>query len=166
MIIFGRLLPRKASPLSAVTPAPDALPTVVLDSNVVLDWLLFRDPAAAALGRAIRNQAVRWHATAAMRHELEHVLTRDRFEGWQGSARDVLDGWDRWAQVLPEPAPPLVVPLRCTDPDDQKFIDLALHVRPALLISRDKAVLRLAKRARALSVRILAPSAWTIDPPA
>lgn len=140
---------------------PDGgVPSVVLDSNVVLDWLLFRDPTAAALGAAIRAQAVRWLATPAMRGELEHVLTRHGFAGRQGSARDVLDGWDRWAQPLAEPPPPPRTSLRCTDPDDQKFIDLALHCRPALLISRDKAVLRLARRARAMSVLIVAPSAW------
>lgn len=146
------------------TPPPDGLPTVILDSNVVLDWLLFRDPAAAALGTAIRGRAVRWIATTAMRNELEHVLTRSQFDGQQGSAHDVLDAWDRWAHALAEPTLPLGSALRCTDPDDQKFIDLALHCRPALLVSRDKAVLRLARRARALSVQIIAPSAWPFDP--
>lgn len=151
--------------MTSATLPPEDVPSVVLDSNVVLDWLLFRDPTVAALGTAIRARALRWRATAAMRNELEHVLTRDRFEGWPGSARDVLDGWDRWAEALAEPAGPLATPLRCSDPDDQKFVDLALHCRPALLISRDKAVLRLARPARALSVLILAPSAWPVDPP-
>jgi len=151
--------------MTSQMPLPDDRPSVVLDSNVVLDWLLFRDPVAAPLGRAIHDDAVRWLATAAMRHELEHVLTRERFDRWQGSVRDVLDGWDRWAMPLSAPA---VAPgaLRCSDPDDQKFIDLALHCRPARLISRDKAVLRLARRARAMSVLILPPSAWRIEMPA
>ena len=49
--------------------------------------------------------------------------------------------------MLPErqetPAPACAV--RCGDPDDQPFIDLALLHR-ALLLSKDKAVLRLRRR--------------------
>lgn len=152
--------------MTSTTPAPEGPPTVVLDSNVVLDWLLFRDPTAAALGAAIRAGSVHWFATLAMRNELEHVLTRPHFDGRPGSTQDVLVGWDRWAHPLAEPVGSPTGPLRCSDPDDQKFIDLALHCRPALLISRDKAVLRLARRARAMSVLILPPTAWGAATPA
>jgi predicted nucleic acid-binding protein len=41
----------------------------------------------------------------------------------------------------------------CKDPDDQKFIDLAV-VHKALLISKDKQVLRLTNRLARLSVRV------------
>lgn len=136
---------------------------VVLDSNVVLDWLLFRDPSVQGLGGAITSRAVRWCATSAMRNELEHVLTLNSFQGSAGSARDVLTGWDRWAEPVAPPTVPLSFPLRCTDPDDQKFIDLALACRPAWLLSRDKALLRLARRARAQGVEILQPSAFSLE---
>lgn len=136
------------------------VPSVVLDSNVVLDWLLFGDPCAHALAEAVRSGSVRWLATEAMREELEHVLTRSNFAGRPGSAQDVLAGWDRWTARLPAPTSPPSTPLRCTDPDDQKFLDLALHCRPTVLLSRDKAVLRLARRARAWSVAILSPQDW------
>ena len=41
--------------------------------------------------------------------------------------------------------------MRCKDPDDQRFIDLALAHRAGLL-SKDQAVLCMAKRMRALGV--------------
>ena len=48
--------------------------------------------------------------------------------------------------------------LRCTDPDDQKFVDLALALAPACLISRDRAVLKLARRAALRAVLIRPPA--------
>ena len=50
---------------------------------------------------------------------------------------------------------------RCTDPDDQKFIDLALSLPGATLLSRDRAVLKLARRARPLGMTIVTPQAWS-----
>jgi len=42
---------------------------------------------------------------------------------------------------------------RCRDPDDQKFIDLALHLK-ALLLSKDRQVLRLRRALAERSVTV------------
>ncbi|WP_420891031.1 PIN domain-containing protein, partial [Melaminivora alkalimesophila] len=47
---------------------------VVLDNNIVLDLLLFADPAAAALRGLLAAGRLRWIATQAMRDELACVL--------------------------------------------------------------------------------------------
>jgi predicted nucleic acid-binding protein len=47
--------------------------------------------------------------------------------------------------------------LRCRDADDQVFIDLALVHRARWLLTRDKALLALARRARPLGTEILRP---------
>jgi predicted nucleic acid-binding protein len=52
----------------------------------------------------------------------------------------------------------------CRDPDDQKFIDLALAAKAQWLVSRDKALLALAKRAKARGLLIVKPEAWTLTP--
>jgi predicted nucleic acid-binding protein len=138
------------------------MPTIVLDSNVVLDWLVFRDPSSRAIEAAIRSSRVRWIATSAMRDELEHVLTRVDFSGWNTVPGQILDVWERW--VCRVDSPPAIAPparLRCTDPDDQKFIDLALHAGAAALLSRDRAVLKLARRARPLGLAITTAAGWT-----
>ena len=54
----------------------------------------------------------------------------------------------------------LRTPCRCTDPDDQKFIDLALHSGAQWLLSRDRAVLKLAREARQRGLAIVAPHVW------
>ncbi len=50
--------------------------------------------------------------------------------------------------------------LRCSDPDDQQFIDLAIAHRAHALLTRDRAVLRLAARARHFGVLIATPEVW------
>jgi uncharacterized protein len=154
------------------TPPPtiQAQPLLVLDTNVVLDWLVFRDRGCDALGETLTRGLAQWIATQAMRDELEHVLTRGSLDAWapDGAALGVTiwAWWDKWAQLVdtpPQPQsqqqPPLELP-RCTDPDDQKFIDLGLHIGASALLSRDRAVLRCARSARALGLEIMTPHAW------
>ena len=138
---------------------------MVLDTNVVLDWLFFGDASAKALDTTLRSGALRWVSTAAMRLEAEHVLTRKPFSSGPEAVTAVLAAWDRWA-VMVEPAPAATGPAgHCTDPDDQKFIDLALHLgAPTQLISRDRAVLRLARVAARQGVRIVSLADWAAAP--
>ncbi len=134
----------------------------MLDSNVVLDWLVFRDPSSAPVGAAIASGRLRWIATPSMRNELEHVLTRVEFSAWAAEPVRILAAWDRWARIVEAPLPTLLPLLRCTDPDDQKFIDLALEARATALLSRDRAVLKLAGRARRLGLAITTAAGWPV----
>ncbi len=119
---------------------------VVIDSNVALDLLVFGDAAAQPLRAALDGKDAHWIATAAMRAELERVLDypklapRVAFHGLDRAA--VLARFDALAQIHAD-APR--APLRCQDPDDQIFIDLAV-AHGAALLSKDRQVLRLARR--------------------
>jgi predicted nucleic acid-binding protein len=148
-------------PILAMT-AP--APILVLDTNVVLDWLVFADAGCAAVSQAIVAGKARWFATEPMRIELQQVLTRNELGGRQLDIPAVLAAWDRLAQVVP-PAPPAAQPgWQCDDPDDQMFVELALHHRAAALLTRDRALLRLARRARELGIEIVPANRW--KPPA
>ena len=139
-----------------------AVDTIVLDTNVVLDWLVFKDPSAHTLGVAIAQGRVRWVATAAMRGEMLDVLQRGLAAERGASIVEALTNWD--ACVVPCDAPgaqPAATALCCTDPDDQMFIDLALQLGGCTLLSRDRAVLKLARRARSFGLDILTPERWT-----
>jgi len=132
-------------------------PTLLIDTNVLLDWLVFRDPRVARLAQAVTAGAVRWIVSQPMLDELEHVLTRDEIVLWkpdQHAIAEVLTRLPVRVDGVATPAQPL---LRCADPDDQKFLDLALHERAQGLISRDKALLRLARKALPLGLRIVTP---------
>jgi predicted nucleic acid-binding protein len=136
----------------------NATPVIVLDTNVVLDCLVFRDPGCAALVEWLSAGRLRWLASPAMRDELAHVLARGHLAAWQPDPTALFATWDRWASPAAEGAPSR---LHCTDPDDQKFIDAALTHRARWLLSRDRAVLKLARAARATGLAILTPLAWT-----
>jgi predicted nucleic acid-binding protein len=61
---------------------------------------------------------------------------------------------------VPAAAPAPGAPIRCTDPDDQKFIDLAAAHPGALLLSRDRAVLKLGAKLARLGVQVTTPARW------
>ncbi len=125
---------------------------LVLDTNIVLDLLVFADPQAQALSDALAQGRLHWLATAEMREELARVLAypklAERVAFHRGAAAEVLGAFDRHARLV-EVAPKASV--TCGDPDDQKFIDLAVAHRCTLL-SKDREVLRMRKRLARLEV--------------
>jgi predicted nucleic acid-binding protein len=136
---------------------------VVLDTNVVLDWLVFCAPRVAALVNALAAGTLRAVATPAMRAELAHMLASRSLQRWAPDAGAALQAYDRSVQLLADdvvqgPGPPGRP--RCTDADDQVFIDLALAARAQWLLSHDRALLRLSRRLRVHGVAVLTPMAW------
>jgi putative PIN family toxin of toxin-antitoxin system len=125
---------------------------LVLDTNIVLDVLVFGDPAARPLSERLRDGSLRWLATPAMREELARVLAYPklavRVAFHRGDAASVLADFDRHATIVDAPTK---APVTCGDPDDQKFIDLAVAHRCPLL-SKDYEVLRMKKRLAQLQV--------------
>lgn len=134
---------------------------LVIDTNVVLDWLAFRHPVGALLEEAMTSGQCRWLCTHAMRDELAHVVARESLERWAIDADTVLAVFDALGLDVGTP-PPLCAAerLRCSDPDDQQFIDLAIARRAHALLTRDRAVLRLASRARGFGIVIATPEVW------
>jgi uncharacterized protein len=148
-----------STPNSSCEQSLTPVPMIVLDTNVVLDWLLFADPGVRALATAIEQGRLRWIATAAMRGEFAHVLGRGLAAAHGAEAAGFNLTWEQFCVEHPS-APPAAAPLRCTDADDQKFLDLALAAGARWLVSRDRALLKLRPKAAALGLAILAPSQW------
>lgn len=145
--------------------APQSLETlpwrVVLDTNVVLDLLVFADPRARPLSDALQAGRLSAITSNATLFELTDVLARPFLAPWGVPAESVLATLQRWGQCIGDiPAPPAPPSPRCRDGDDQKFVDLALATQARWLISHDRAVLALAKRARQRGLHILTPQAW------
>ena len=126
----------------------------VLDTNIVLDLLVFEDLATAPLSEQLAQPGSRWIATPAMRDELARVLTypqiAKRLSTHALSAPDVLTAFDQRTHT--ESVAPRA-PCVCKDADDQKFIDLAVTHR-AVLVSKDDQVLRMVRRMAPLGVLV------------
>jgi putative PIN family toxin of toxin-antitoxin system len=130
---------------STRTPKASSQPWVI-DTNIVLDLWLFEDPATVPLRDALQSGRISHLATSSMRDELARVLTYPhiikRMARANLQAQDILNRFDQH-HVPAEPA--LKAPCTCKDPDDQKFIDLAVaHAVP--LLSKDAAILCMKKR--------------------
>jgi predicted nucleic acid-binding protein len=135
-------------------------PAVVLDTNVVLDWLVFRNTEGQALFEAIERRELRWLVTAAMREELLHVLGRGVAASHSPDLPRIDESWRLLSETIRPPEPQGEANrLRCTDTDDQKFVDLAV-AEARWLVSRDRAVLKLARRAGRLGLQVIPPGRW------
>jgi putative PIN family toxin of toxin-antitoxin system len=137
-----------------VAEVPDTADMLVLDTNIALDLFVFQDAATEALRQTVERADGAWIATAAMREELVRVLAYPqiarRLTAQTRPAQDVLDAFDRCTRLVAE-APKAAY--TCKDPDDQKFIDLAAAHR-ATLVSKDDAVLCMAKRLARVGVQV------------
>jgi putative PIN family toxin of toxin-antitoxin system len=124
--------------------------TIVLDTNIVLDVFVFNDPASAPLKQALVNKEYQWIATPPMRDELQRVLAyphiATRLAFYKISASDVMVQFDKFVQLQAAAPKAGII---CKDPDDQKFIDLAVALKTTIL-SKDKAVLCMRKRLQSL----------------
>lgn len=132
------------------------VPRVVLDTNVVLDCWVFDDAAARPLKAALETAALRLMRSTATDAELEDVLVRPRFGLSADARRKLLAHWESHATLVDVDAP---APIRCADPADQKFLDLAFAAHAQVLFTKDKALLATAARARARQLTILEPGA-------
>ena len=152
-----------------MAPVAGSRRALVIDTNVVLDLLVFADASTAALPDLMSSGALCWIATAGMRSELARVLDypqiAPRVVSYGLTPGAVLERFDAAVQTV-EPAPRCGA--ICQDADDQPFIDLAA-AHSALLLSKDQAVLRLRKRLLAYGAEVataMAPVAPTNPAPA
>ena len=125
----------------------------MIDTNIWLDMLVFDDARTRRLAGLLQPPAqVQPLASDEMRAELVDVIARPQFALDDGRQASLLARYD--AIVLPAPVAP-DCRLPCRDPDDRKFLDLAIGRRAAWLLSRDRALLAARKIAwRRFAVRI------------
>ena len=152
------------APVDGKLPLTIAL-CAVLDTNVVLDWLVFANPDVRGLSLAIQAGHMRWLQCAAMRAELAHVLANARLGDRCVDAEQVLTLADRFAVAVEDPPSQSLTRLRCSDESDQIFIDLALRHQVRWLLTRDRALLRLARKVAPLGLLVQVPEAWRLPTP-
>jgi len=130
---------------------------LVLDTNVVLDMLVFDDPAVRPLTQALAAGELTAWVDRETLGELEWVLAFPSFKLGPPARQAVMDRYRGLVRLAPEqPSAPLPPLPRCRDRADQKFLVLAARADAAWLVSKDKRVLSMADR-RDLPFTILTP---------
>lgn len=127
---------------------------IVVDTNVLLDIMVFDDPRSRGLRTAIERRAVQCLRSRDTDAELAEVLARPRFALDAVMQRAHLDWWQQAAAPVERV---FAAPWQCRDPLDQKFLDLAATARANALVTKDKALLALARRARRDTLAIVLP---------
>ncbi|MFM9968091.1 MAG: putative toxin-antitoxin system toxin component, PIN family [Burkholderiales bacterium] len=128
---------------TAVEPALETF-KLVLDTNVVLDLLLFDDPRVRCLAEGIAATRLSVVTDAHCTEELRRVLRYANFALSDATQAALLHRYLGFAHDV-EGRPAATHHLRCSDPDDQKFLDLAWTTE-AHLLTRDNALLSIGKR--------------------
>jgi putative PIN family toxin of toxin-antitoxin system len=147
-------------------------PRVVLDSNVWIDILVFDDPHTRPIAAALAQGRLDVIIDARCLAELTRVLDYPQFARFaidKEAALAQVCGWTTMIAPAEDPpdgeAPPRPLP-KCRDRDDQKFLELAHRACATWLVSKDRELLRMAKRiARDFGFSIGLPDAFTASFP-
>ena len=143
--------------MAAMIPAPTR---IILDTNVCLDLFVFHDPRWAPLLAALESGAVQAVTRADCRDEYLIVLHYPHLPLDESTRPVAAARFDALVTVIDPPVSGVRLPV-CTDRDDQKFLELARDAAVDTLITKDKALLKLARKTeKAGMFRIMVPEAW------
>jgi len=137
---------------------------LVLDTNIWLDWLVFGDPGIAPLRAAFEEGRIEIFIDEACEAELARVLgyslqkkvldvakQQECMAECRRIARRIRPAQGKEAQAGLAALP------KCRDPDDQKLLEAAAAAGADVLVTKDTALLELARAVekRALTFRII-----------
>lgn len=132
---------------------------VVVDTNVLLALWLFRDPVVDPLRAALASGDVEAFRSRETDAEFTEVLARPGlFEVLEERQAALLGQWQACSALADVAG---AAPLTCRDPLDQKFLDLAFSVAAGWLVTRDRDLLKLARKARRHGLVIAGPERWS-----
>ena len=125
----------------------------MLDTNVILDLLVFKDPSTEPIRLMLDAKIVDAVRSEASMLELVDVIQRPIFKLSQQEQEMILQAWEGVTRLLENTAIESA-PFICRDLDDQIFLDMAYSIRPAVLFSKDLRVLELRASAKGHGVEI------------
>ena len=139
---------------------PASVQSIVVDTNVCLDLFVFHDPRWDALLQALERGEVQAVTRADCRDEYLVVLRYPHLPLDDERRLVAAQRFDALVRVVAPDSRPIRLPV-CSDRDDQKFLELARDAGAAVLITKDKALLKLGRKTlQAGLFRIMLPEAW------
>lgn len=141
-------------------------PRLVLDTNVCLDLFVFHDPRWANLLAGLRDKRLEAITQHSCREEWLAVLHYPRLPINDENRPVIIEAFDAIIRCENPTTSSMVKLPICSDPDDQQFMELARDAQATHLITKDKALLKCAKRVASSNLfQILAPEVFikTVD---
>lgn len=128
-------------------------PKVILDTNILLDLFYFKDKSVTYLYECIKTEQVQAFTCDAIWEEFAEVLARKPFNQ---TVEEINLIWSNYQHLLTWQAPQgNDSGIKCSDPDDQIFVELAVEIAPCFLITKDKDLLVLQKKLQKFQVQTL-----------
>ena len=147
---------------SAMSGGTKASLKLVLDTNVVIDWLVFDDPFMSPLRHGVRDGRIVVLTHPPAIDELKRVLAYPQLKLNSTRQNEIFARYLAATRIASMPTgfspTQLMMPggfPRCRDRDDEPFLALAFHAKADVLVSRDNAVFGLKSRAAKFGVNIL-----------
>ena len=135
---------------------------VVLDTNVVLDWLLFDHISVHALRDRIRDGRITVVTYPGAAAELRRVLGYRQFELDEVRQGELIARYHAQTKAVGDEERMRIERMelprgfpQCRDPDDNHFLALTFHAKADALVTKDKRVLKCRRRALAFGFTIL-----------
>ena len=128
---------------------------LILDTNILLDIFVFQDIKTQDLKQAMNDRQIAVFASQKTIAELADVIARPLFGLEPQQQNEILEQWQSISEFQDDASLPQA-PWTCADADDQIFLDLAFHLKPAILVSKDNELLKLASRAAKENILITA----------
>lgn len=126
---------------------------LVIDTNVLVSALVFKDSRHLALRAAWEERRVTPLLSIATYRELKRVLGYRMFAIDDDRIQEAIAAigpFIEWVDIDPEKTASLP---KCSDRDDQKFLDVALCGEAVALLTYDKALLKLRRKVHPFAVK-------------
>jgi len=126
----------------------------VLDTNVVLDILLFADKNTESIQKSLASGQLLALGHYDTLYEFADVISRSQFKLTESQIKEKLHAWIKLHWLIKEPLP---TEGYCKDHDDDKFFNLAHLCSAQYLISKDKKVLKAKGKAKRFGCIVIKP---------
>jgi putative PIN family toxin of toxin-antitoxin system len=120
---------------------------VVLDTNVCLDLFVFNDPRWGRLLSGLKEGSIVAVTREDCRQEWLAVLHYPHLPVHDGTRIQIIATFDSLINCVAPAEKNFILP-RCSDKDDQKFLEIARDAEVETLITKDKALLKLARKTK------------------
>ena len=146
--------------------SPNATPLAVFDTNICLDFFVFKDPVSSHVLEAVNTHKLTAITREDCREEFLRVLAYQKLGLSENEQDQAITLFDQSLTVLTVPSKDKPRLPLCTDSDDQKCLEIAYDANATFLFTKDKALLKLNRYNRKRGLfRIVTPAIWLSENP-